>query len=77
MKNGHRSASSNLHGISEPMQKRLYTLPEAAHYLGQTVWGMRQLVWSGKIPYIKYGRKYFFDVHDMDKFIDSEKITFA
>ncbi len=44
--------SQKAHGISNPMRKRLFTLKEAAEYLGRTVWGMRELIWK-KIPVVK------------------------
>ena len=36
-------------GIGDPPTKRLYTLKEAAVYLGHTEWGMRELIWYGQI----------------------------
>jgi hypothetical protein len=66
--------------IINPMSKRLYTLKEAANYLGRGVWGLRELVWDGKIPVIKNDDrpkcKWFFDVHDLDDFIKSNKIFY-
>lgn len=56
--------------------KRLYTIKEAALYLGRSVWSMRELVWSGKIPFIKDGRKFYFDIKDLDDYIDRNKTTF-
>ena len=34
------------HEVSNPKQKRLYTLKEAAEYLGRSEWGMRELIWG-------------------------------
>ena len=47
--------------------KRLYTLKEAARYLGRSEWGMRDLIWAGKIPVVreKGGRKIFIDIHEL------------
>jgi excisionase family DNA binding protein len=55
--------------------KRLYTVKEAAKYLGQTVWGMRTLIWNGHVPVVQTGQKQFIDVVDMDKFIERNKMT--
>jgi len=33
--------------------KRLYSIPEAAFYLGRTVDGLREILWSGRLPYVK------------------------
>jgi excisionase family DNA binding protein len=57
------------------LDKRLYTLKEAAVYLGRSEWGMRDLVWSGRIPVVRNegGRKLFFDLRDLDAFIEKSK----
>ena len=39
--------------IRNPLVKRLYTLKEAAEYLGRSEWGMRNLVWAQAIPVVK------------------------
>lgn len=61
------------HRISYPMSKRLYTLKEAAIYLGRPVFSLRTLIWNGKLPVIQDGRKYYIDIYDLDEFIQSEK----
>ncbi len=65
-------------GISNPMSKRLYTLKEAAEYLGRSEWGMRELIWAGRIPVVRPdgGRKIFLDIHDLMEFIDQNKSTY-
>jgi len=55
------------------MCKRLYTIKEAAIYLGRPVWGVRTLIWGGKIPVIQDGRKYYLDIRDLDGYIEREK----
>ncbi len=55
------------------MRKRLFNLKEAAEYLGRPVWGVRTLIWNGKLPVIQDGRKYYLDIQDMDYFILNEK----
>lgn len=57
------------------LDKRLYTLKEAAVYLGRSEWGMRDLIWSGQISTVRNpgGRKIFIDVLDMDIFINKQK----
>jgi len=54
-------------------RKRLYTLTEAAGYLGHTIWAVRSLVWGKKLPVVRHGRKQWLDIFDMDKFIESNK----
>lgn len=57
------------------MRKRLYTLKEAAEYLGRSVWSMRDLIWSGKLPVVKEngGRKIYLDILDLEKFVNKNK----
>jgi len=65
-------------GNGIPLSKRLYTLKEAAEYLGRSEWGMRELIWAGEIPVVKTegGRKIFLDVDDLNHFINRNKSTY-
>ena len=60
------------------LRKRLFTLKEAAEYLGRSKWSMRELVWSGSIPVVKPegARKIFLDIEDLNNFIDRNKSTY-
>ena len=49
------------------IQKRLYSLPEAAEYLGRSEWSIRRLVWSGKLPQVRCGKRVHVDIQDMDQ----------
>jgi hypothetical protein len=64
--------------ISNPLCKRLYTLHEAAGYLGRSEWGMRELIWSGAIPVVRPtgGRKLYLDIMDLDSFITKNKSVY-
>jgi len=55
--------------------KRLYTLKEAAEYLGRSVWGIRELIWSQVLPVVKQdkSRKMYIDIEDLDDFIEKNK----
>ncbi len=66
-------------GISNPLRKRLFTLKEAAEYLGRSVWSMRELIWSGSIPVVKtdQGRKNFLDIEDLNDFIKRNKSFYS
>jgi excisionase family DNA binding protein len=57
------------------MSKRLYTLKEAAEYLGRSEWSMRELIWAGSIPVVRTegGRKIFLDIEDLNDFINQNK----
>lgn len=65
-------------GIYNPLGKRLYTLREAAEYLGRSVWGMRDLVWSHAIPVVKQqsSRKIYIDIIDLNSFIEKNKLLY-
>ena len=60
------------------VQKRLFTVKEAAQYLGRSAYSMRSLIWSGKIPYIKNGEggKIWVDRFDLDEWIEKNKTTY-
>jgi excisionase family DNA binding protein len=70
-----RKVAAGASMASAPMGKRLYTLKEAARYLGRSGWGMRELIWAGKIPAIREegGRKIFIDVNDLVAYVERNK----
>lgn len=53
--------------------KRLFTLKEAGQYLGRSVWGVRELIWKGRLPYVQDGRKQYLDLADLDRYIEGHK----
>ena len=53
--------------------KRLYSIPEAAQYLGRSPWSVRHLVWLGELPKVRSGRRLHLDIKDMDAFIEMNK----
>ncbi len=55
------------------LKKRLYSVEEAAVYLGRTVWAVRHMLWDGKLPYLKDGKRIFLDQKDMRRFIEANK----
>ena len=60
--------------VRQRLNKRLYSVKEAAIYLGRTVWAVREMLWAGKIPHIKDGRRILLDINDMDRWIERSKI---
>ncbi len=60
------------------LSKRLYTLKEAGEYLGRSEWGMRELIWAGKIPVVREegGRKIFIDFHDLAAYVERNKAIY-
>ena len=68
--------------IHNPITPRLKTLKGAAEYLGLTIWAMRERVWCGAIPVVRFrnadgelGRKMYFDVQDLESLIQQNKET--
>lgn len=57
------------------MNPRLLPLKDAAHWLGLTVWAMRERIWAGQIPVVQFpgGRKQYIDVQDLEAFIQDNK----
>ena len=62
-------------GGSTALRKRLFTLKEAAEYLGRSEWSMRELIWAGSIVVVRVegGRKIFLDIEDLNEFINNNK----
>ncbi|MDD5242474.1 MAG: helix-turn-helix domain-containing protein [Syntrophorhabdaceae bacterium] len=56
--------------------KRLYTIPEAAHYLGRTVNALREMIWAGKLPIVRDGKRILLDQSDMDSYIERHKTVY-
>ncbi len=69
--NGH---AAGLAATPKPW-KRLYSLGEAAAYLGRSTWSVRRLIWNGNLPSVRAGGRVHVDVRDMDEFIDKHKVT--
>ena len=57
--------------------KRLYSIKEAAIYLGRTPWAVREMLWAGKLPFIRDGRRILIDIRDMDEWIEKSKERFT
>ena len=76
-KNNKIQSLKNRQGIVSPLHKRLYTLKEAAEYLGRSVWSVRELIWAGKIPVVRGDgdRKIFLDIHDIEEYINRNKLV--
>lgn len=56
------------------VEKRLYSIPEAAVYLGRSTWSVRRLIWDGVLPSVRAGGRVHVDLLDMDEFIERNKI---
>ena len=64
--------------VSQRLNKRLYSIKEASIYLGRSIWAVREMLWAGKMPYVKDGRRILLDINDMNiwKDIDVDNIYF-
>ncbi len=69
----HSQGNNNRTQVSKPVSKRLYTLKEAASYLGRSEWGMRELIWAGKLPVVREGRKIYLDICDLEAYVIKNK----
>jgi len=56
-----------------PVPKRLYSVTEAAEYMGLTMWGLRHMIEVGRLPVVRNGRRILLDIRDMDAYIDQNK----
>ena len=56
------------------LYKRLFSLQEAAGYLGRSTWSVRRLIWNGELPSVRAGGRVHVDVRDMDMFIETHKV---
>ena len=57
-------------------QKRLLSIPEGGAYLGRTTWAVREMIWAGKLPIVRDGRRILLDIDDLDKWINQNKIIY-
>ena len=55
-------------------QKRLFSIAETAEYLGRSVWSIRELIWAGKLPSVRVGKRIHLDIYDLDAFIEQNKV---
>jgi hypothetical protein len=59
--------------VAPPTRKRLYTIPQAADYLGRSVWSIRRLIWGAVLPSVRVQGRVHLDVTDMDALIERSK----
>jgi excisionase family DNA binding protein len=39
------------------LSKIFFSIKEGAVYLGRSVWAIREMLWAGKMPYVKDGKR--------------------
>jgi excisionase family DNA binding protein len=67
-----KKGGKSTQGITNP---RLLPLKRAAEYLGLSLWSLRERIWAGDIPVVRFngGRKMFIDTQDLEDFIARNK----
>ncbi|MGA9883928.1 MAG: helix-turn-helix domain-containing protein [Candidatus Acidiferrales bacterium] len=55
-------------------QRRLITIQEASKLLSVSVSTLYGWVWQRRIPFVKLGRAVRFDIGDLEKFIEANKM---
>ncbi len=53
--------------------KRLISIKEAGDYLSRSAWTVAEMVRTGKLPYVRDGRRKLLDLRDLDAWVDSNK----
>lgn len=58
------------------MKKRLINKKELAEYLNLSIYTIDTWVSQNRIPYIKMGRRVLFDLDEIEKWIEEQKVTY-
>ena len=58
--------------VVNPVEPLLLDIPAAARTLSTTVWQIRELLWSKKIPFVKIGRRFLVRPADLRAFVDAQ-----
>jgi excisionase family DNA binding protein len=53
--------------------KRLISIKEAGDYLSRSAWTVAEMVRTGKLPYVRDGKRKLLDLRDLDAWVDSNK----
>jgi len=56
--------------VASVPEPRLLRVRDAAVYLGTTIWQVRTLAASGRLPVKRLGQRMLFDRQDLDRFVD-------
>jgi hypothetical protein len=82
MKNGGGGSKREPRVVKQPIASRVLDLPRAAAYVGLTPTALAGMVHRGALPVIRYpglrpwagaGSKMYFDIRDLDQFVDINK----
>ena len=61
--------------MSGEPQRRLVTIQEASKFLSVSVSTLYGWAWQRRIPFVKLGRAVRFDIGDLEKFIEKNKLN--
>jgi excisionase family DNA binding protein len=56
------------------LEKRLFSIKEAAVYLGRSPWTVAEMTRTGQLPYVKDSKRKLLDILDLDLWIEKSKI---
>jgi excisionase family DNA binding protein len=75
LRNGNSAGNLHAHNGNRATPKRLLTVKEAAGYLGRpSESSIYHLVYRRELPCVRHGRNLRFDVKELDKWIEGDKV---
>ena len=79
MKQRDKNKKDEAQRIPNPVRPQLLCLKDAAVYLGLTDWALRERVWQGALPFVRWpnGKKMYFHLKDLDGFIEANKCRYV
>ena len=60
-----------------PAEKRYLNVKESALYMSCSIWKVRTLAYERAVPFAVLGNRFVFDRHDLDKYVESQKMPVA
>ncbi len=72
--------AQGIHNPKRPtLPRRLYSLKDAAHYLGMSQWTLRDLVIGRVFPVLRHSDKgkIYLDIADLDAYIQKNKSAYC
>ena len=58
------------------IRPRLLTIKQASVYLGRSIPALRELIWKGKLPFVRVDRRIHLDIKDLDLWIEQNKTRY-
>jgi excisionase family DNA binding protein len=54
-------------------ERRIFSINEIAIFLGRSKWTIAEMIRTGKLPYIKDGKRKLLDILDVEQWIEKNK----